>query len=122
MTIGIDEYLTKPLKDAFLQSGITHILVVSGSNIAFLIFFMTFFMKYLPIHRYIRMIVISGVIIFYGFLVGWEVSVVRATIMGILSYVIAEYGSRTASLASLALAGIILTGFAPLAPVYDAGF
>ena len=101
MVIGMDQYLENDVKDAFMKSGITHILVVSGSNIAFLILFLMFFLKYTPVKRWGRISLIGGAIIFYGFLVGWEVSVVRATLMGILSYFIAEYGRRASSIAIL---------------------
>lgn len=122
MTIGADKYLEKWIKDSFTQSGISHILIVSGSNIAFLIMFMLFFLKYMRIRRFWRMSLIGGVIVFYGSIVGWDVSVVRASIMGILSYFIAEYGARASSIATLAFAGLILTIYSPLSPVYDAGF
>lgn len=91
MMIGVDEYLETDVKSAFMKSGITHILVVSGSNIAFLIMFLMFFLKYTKIARWGRLSIITSIILFYGFLVGWEVSVLRATIMGILSYSIVEY-------------------------------
>ena len=122
MVIGMDQYLENDVKDAFMKSGITHILVVSGSNIAFLILFLMFFLKYTPVKRWGRISLIGGAIIFYGFLVGWEVSVVRATLMGILSYFIAEYGRRASSIAILVWVGFILTLYSPLAPLYDAGF
>lgn len=122
MTIGADEYMESDIKKSFTESGISHILVVSGANIAFLILFMTFFMKYLSIGKYLRIILIGSIILFYGTLVWWDVSVVRATIMGIISYLIAEYGARASSIATLALAGLILTIYNPLSPLYDAGF
>lgn len=122
MTIGADTYLEKWIKDSFTQSGISHILIVSGSNIAFLIMFILFFLKYIRIGRFWRMGLIGGVILFYGSIVGWDVSVVRASIMGILSYFIAEYWARASSIATLAFAGLVLTIYSPLSPVYDAGF
>ena len=69
MTIGSIELLTQEVKAAFLASGTSHILVVSGSNIAFLIIILTFFLKYIPLHRGIRSLVIVGCILFYGTLV-----------------------------------------------------
>ena len=122
MVIGVDQYLESDVKDAFMKSGITHILVVSGSNIAFLILFLMFFLKYTLITRWWRIGIVGSVIILYGFLVGWEVSVVRATLMGILSYFIAEYGWRVSSIATLVWAGFLLTLYSPLSPLYDAGF
>jgi ComEC/Rec2-related protein len=122
LTVGIDNYLDTSVKESFLQSGISHILVVSGSNIAFLILFLSFFLKYTPLGRTPRILIIGSAILFYSTLVWWEVSVVRATIMGILSYLIAEYGERASSLSTLCLAWVILTLISPLSPVYDAGF
>ncbi|MDD2694131.1 MAG: ComEC/Rec2 family competence protein [Candidatus Gracilibacteria bacterium] len=122
MTIGADEYLEKGVKDSFTKSGISHILIVSGSNIAFLIMFVLFFLKYIHIQKWGRIILIGGIVLFYGSIVGWDVSVVRASIMGVLSYFIAEYGGKASSIATLAFAGLLLTIYSPLSPVYDAGF
>ena len=49
MTIGSIDLLSRETKDAFIATGISHILVVSGSNIAFLIILLTFFLKYFPL-------------------------------------------------------------------------
>ncbi len=51
MTIGSIELIESGLKKAFIESGTSHILVVSGANIAFLIILVSFFMKYLPLSR-----------------------------------------------------------------------
>ncbi len=122
MTIGSVDILSRETKDAFIATGTSHILVVSGSNIAFLIILLTFFLKYIPFGKYFRLSIILWFLLFYGTLVGWDVSVLRATLMGVLSYMIVEYGGRGSSRASLALACIVLTFLYPLAPLYDAWF
>ena len=122
MTIGSIELLTQEVKWAFLASGTSHILVVSGSNIAFLIIILTFFLKYIPIHKAIRAIIVVWCILFYGTLVWWDVSVVRAAIMGVISYIIVEYDGRWASRSILAFTAVMLTLWSPLAPLYDAWF
>lgn len=122
MTIGTIDLLSQEVKDNFIKSGISHILVVSGSNIAFLILLITFFLKYFPVYRWIRMGLIIGMLVFYGTLVGWDVSVIRAVIMGIISYVVVEYGLPSLTLYALVLSWVILTIISPLWPVYDAGF
>lgn len=122
MTIGSSDYLTSDVKEAFTLSGITHILVVSGSNIAFLIVFLNFFLKYLPVGRTGRIILIGGIIAFYSSLVGWDVAIARAVIMGVLSFLFAEYGSQGSSIALFGLSFLILTFISPLAPVYDVAF
>lgn len=122
MTIGSVELLSRDIKDAFIASGTSHILVVSGSNIAFLIILLSFFLKYTLLGRTSRILIISSVVWFYGFLVGWDISVIRATIMGVLSYIITEYGSHGSSRAILWLSLLILTIISPLGPIYDPGF
>lgn len=122
MTIGSIDLLSHETKDAFIATGISHILVVSGSNIAFLIILLTFFLKYLPLWKYFRSSIIIWFLLFYGTIVGWDVSIIRATIMWLLSYTIVEYWGRWSSRASLAFTGLILTFYSPLAPLYDAWF
>ena len=122
MTVGITDLLSRDTKADFIGSGLTHILVVSGSNIAFLILLITFFLKYIHLSRWLRIGSILMFLLFYGTLVGWDVSVIRATIMGILSYSIASNGMRGSSRAILALALIVLITISPLSPLYDPGF
>lgn len=122
MTIGSVELLWDETKHAFTQSGISHILVVSGSNIAFLIVLVSFFLKYIPLPTRIVQVLVVGSILFYGTLVSWDISVIRAAIMGTLSYMIATWGKRVSTKAGLILALILLTIVSPLAPLYDAGF
>lgn len=122
MTIGMTDLLSAELRSDFIWSGLTHILVVSGSNIAFLILLLTFFMKYLDLTRNTQRIIISIILLSYGSLVGWDTSVIRATIMGILSYMIATWWWRWSSKASLGLAMITLIIINPLSPLYDVWF
>lgn len=122
MTVGMTDLLSSDTKADFIGSGLTHILVVSGSNIAFLILLITFFLKYIPFSGWIKMSIILIFLLFYGTLVGWDVSVIRATIMGILSYGIASNGMRGSSRAVLTLALIVLILMSPLSPLYDPGF
>lgn len=122
MTIGSIELLWDETKHTFTQSGISHILVVSGSNIAFLILLVSFFLKYIPLPTRMVQILVVGSILFYGTLVSWDISVIRAVIMGTLSYMIATWGKSVSAKSSLILALILLIIMNPLAPLYDAGF
>ena len=51
MTIGNIELLSTEIKKSFTGAGITHILVVSGSNIAFVIIILTSLLRYIPLKR-----------------------------------------------------------------------
>lgn len=81
MTIGNIELLSSETKQYFTNAGITHILVVSGSNIAFVIILLTGILKYIPLSRWIRITVVILFVLLYGSLVGWDMPVVRAVSM-----------------------------------------
>lgn len=122
MTIWNTNLIRNDIKQSFQNAGLTHILVVSGSNIAFVIIFLSGIIKYIPIGRFWRMSIISIFIGLYGTLVWWEIPVIRATLMGIIWYIWLEYTSKISSIAILFLIGIILIIIEPLSLVYDVGF
>lgn len=122
ITIGNTDLMTQEIKSDFQNSSLTHILVVSGSNIAFLILFLEFFIKYFPIRKIGKYGIIFSFLILYGSLVGWEVPVIRATIMGIISYLAISEGWKIHSVSFLFLLAIIFSIFEPLSLLYDASF
>ncbi len=61
-------------------------------------------------------------VLLYSTLVGWDVPVVRSTIMGLLAFFAIEYRSRVSSLAILFLIGDIFLIFSPLSLIYDPAF
>ena len=122
MTIGNIELLSSETKKTFTNAGITHILVVSGSNIAFVIVILTGILRYIPMRRWIRSGVVILFVLVYGSLVGWDMPVVRAVAMGLITYMAIEWGKRASSIAILFLVGWGILLYSPLALVYDAGF
>ena len=122
MTIGNIELLSSETKKSFTNAGITHILVVSGSNIAFVIVILTGILKYIPMGSRIRASIVITFVLIYGSLVGWDMPVVRAVAMGLITYMAIEWGKRISSLAVLFLVGWSILLYSPLALVYDAGF
>ncbi len=122
MTIGDTELLTKDIKNTFILSGMSHILVVSGSNIAFVIFFLLFFLKYFRLHTFGRLSWVMGFVVLYGCLVGWDAPVIRAASMGIIAYFGMQYGKRISSISLLFLVALILATLSPLTLLFDAGF
>lgn len=122
MTLWNIELLSSEVKKAFNTSGISHILVVSGSNITFLIILLSGVLKYFPIGRIFRVGIISGFIIIYSTIVWWEVAVMRATLMGIIGFIALEYSQKVSSLALISTIWSIFLLFSPLSLLYDAGF
>jgi ComEC/Rec2-related protein len=122
MTIGNIELLSSEVKKSFTNAGITHILVVSGSNIAFVIVLLTGILRYTPIERKWRITIITIFVILYGSLVWWDMPVIRAVAMGLITYMAMEGWQRTSSTALLFLVGWCILLYSPLALIYDAGF
>jgi ComEC/Rec2-related protein len=122
MSIGNIDLLSKKIKDDFTNSGIIHILVVSGSNIAFVILIIQSILQYLPMWRMVRFLFVFAFILLYATLVGWEIPVLRAVVMWTLSYLAIEYCNRLSSVAILFLVAIVFVVISPLSLVYDASF
>jgi ComEC/Rec2-related protein len=122
MTIGNIELLASETKKSFTNAGITHILVVSGSNIAFVIVILTSILRYIPIGRIIRTLVVVVFVLGYGSLVGWDMPVLRAVAMGIITYIAIEWWKKISSISILFLVGWCILLYSPLALIYDAGF
>ncbi len=122
MMIGSIELLSSDIKNTFILSWTSHILVVSGSNIAFVILMITGILKYFSIGKIWRIVSVVLFILLYSTLVWWDTSVIRATSMGIITFFAIEHGKRTSSIAILFCIAFILLLVKPLAFAYDAGF
>lgn len=122
MVLGNTSLLSSGTKDAFILSWISHILVVSGSNIAFVILLMVGILRYVPVRTRWKVTIVVFFVLLYSTLVGWEVSVIRATVMGILSFLAVWWGKRASSVALLCLTALLLLLYNPLSLAYDAGF
>jgi competence protein ComEC len=118
--LGDDDGMSPDLQQAFKNTGTSHIIAISGFNIAiiaalFVAIFSRIFGKMIgPI------LAILGIAA-YTFLVGAEASVVRAAIMGSLSIVALQAGRRTVALNTLAVVAAIMAFANPLV-LRDVGF
>jgi competence protein ComEC len=85
IVLGEDEGLSDELRDSFKASGLYHLLAVSGQNVAFLAGFVLGLAWLLGIPRVaaeaVAILAIGG----YVMAVGWQPSVVRAGVAGILA-------------------------------------
>ena len=119
--LGIDHTMPPDIQDDFRTVGITHIVVISGYNIAVLSsIFLTLFTPIFG-RRGATIAAIIAIVLF-TLLVGADPSVVRAAIMGSL-YVLSGriLGRRYAPIPILFLAAFIMTAIQPNA-LWDIGF
>ncbi len=84
MIIGYKDGLDENAFEAFSKAGLTHIMVASGMNVAFIILPLLLLFKKLNIGNRSSSVITIFVLILFVFVTGFSASVVRAVIMGII--------------------------------------
>jgi competence protein ComEC len=118
--LGVESGIPYDLQAAFSATGTSHIVAISGFNIAILAGVIGAASRRLfgP-HRGLRLALI--VIGLYTLLVGASASVVRAALMGGLALIGHRFGRRALALNTLAAALLLMTAANPYT-LWDAGF
>ncbi|NOZ72568.1 MAG: ComEC family competence protein, partial [Chloroflexi bacterium] len=122
MILGIESNIPRELYDKFNLTGASHVIVISGSNIAIVSgILLGLFSRLLGKRkRLATSITISGILL-YTLLVGADAAVLRAALMGIF-YVIAVHLERqSTAIISLFVAAVIMLLLNPLT-LWDVGF
>jgi competence protein ComEC len=85
VVLGGDEGLPEEVRDSFRASGLAHLLAVSGQNVAFLAVGVFGIGWLLRVPRHARELLTIAAIGGYVLAVGWQPSVIRAGIAGVLA-------------------------------------
>ncbi len=119
--LGDDSGMAPDMVEAFRTTGMTHIIAISGFNIALLVALLDALSKpILP--RRSAALLIAVVVGLYAVMVGAAGSVVRAAVMGVVYlFSMRLLGRPTYVLASLLVAAALMTAVDPLA-IMDVGF
>jgi len=118
--LGRDEGLSAELKESFSRTGTTHIIAISGFNIAILAGLFSSLFSRLMGRKWgalAAILAIAG----YTVLVGAEPAVARAAIMGGMGVFGGMFGRRQNGLNSLGLAALLMMLIDPNIP-WDVGF
>ena len=83
MLIGDRSLFHKTDYQSFLDSGLVHLVAVSGGNIAIMVALASLLLFWVPFT--LRTVVLMIVVVGYAYLVGSDSSVIRATIMALLT-------------------------------------
>lgn len=118
--IGAREDMSETLRENLNNSGLTHLVAVSGFNITIIIIFLWFLLKFFPV--FIRTFIICVSIIFFVLLVWDNIPVIRAWIMGLIGYFILISGRKADSLILLLFTAFLLVLYQPLYLNYDTSF
>jgi len=111
MRVGIDD----EDYDTFQKIGIAHVFAVSGIHVGFLLLFITLIAGYFNLSSCTKICLASCLLLIYGTVAGWPVSVIRASIMAFLGLLAFCTGRENALIDSLGLAGIIILVIDPQA-------
>ncbi|KAA3654364.1 MAG: DNA internalization-related competence protein ComEC/Rec2 [Chloroflexi bacterium] len=119
--LGNDNGLPPDLDQAFRVTGMTHIIAISGFNIAIIIMVLMSISRPFLGDRYATLFATTGIIL-YTILVGADASVVRASIMGSVFLFTSRWLGRPGfSVATLLVAGWVMTVIRPFL-LWDVGF
>jgi len=108
MLIGYRKGLSKEVRQVFSDSGLTHIMAVSGANVAFIAAPLLFILRRLRLARKYTYPVVMGVLAFFAFITGFEPSVARAVIMACIALAGRMLIRESDVLTSIALAAAVL--------------
>ena len=119
LVVGDDRGQTAEVRDDFLASGLTHLLAVSGQNIAFVLVVAGPLLRRGGLTR--RLVTTLAVLVVFGTVTRWEPSVTRAIAMATIASLGLTFGRPVAGLRLLALAVTALMVVDPLL-VHRVGF
>lgn len=120
MIIGDTSYISDETIQNFRDSGISHLLAVSGSNVVYILVVCKFIFEKI-FGRNISNVLTIAFIILFMLISGGSASVVRATIMATLT-IVSEFFSRKPNVfASISFAALCTLVYNPLI-IYDVGF
>ncbi len=117
---GVRSNLSKIIMDHFTTTGLTHILAISGYNITLLIQCIEFLLRSCSKRiRFYSTVVVLGV---FALLTGFSASVLRASVMGVLSLTAQFLGRKVLALQALLWAAFIMSLFHPTILIADISF
>ena len=121
MLIGYRDDISDEVNRDFNIAGLTHLMAVSGANIAFLAMPLLFLLKKVKVRRCPANIITSFFLIFFLFITGFEASVTRAVIMAITVLAGQIFYREADTVSNLSFSCIVLLVINPFT-LFNAGF
>jgi len=118
--IGRDQNIPEKVQQAFIDTGTSHIIAISGFNIGIIAFIFMLVFNRLFGRKYGTILSIVAILL-YTVLAGAEPPLVRASIMGILGAIGILLGRRNATLTALFFAAMIMALINPMV-LWEVGF
>ncbi|MFN0153638.1 MAG: ComEC/Rec2 family competence protein [Gaiella sp.] len=121
IVLGDDDALSAPSRDAFRASGLAHLTAVSGQNVAIIATGIILLARAAMIGRVAAQPLVAAAVLAYALAVGWQPSVVRATVAGLLVCLAWGLGAARQAWHFMALGGLALLAWNPRSAL-DPGF
>jgi competence protein ComEC len=118
--LGDKRGLPKSLSNAFITSGLVHVVVLSGHNISVVSEGMFRALQFLP--RAINLPLGALGIMLFAIMSGSGAATVRACIMGVVAIVARYFHRQAVAMRTLCLAAAAMALWNPFAALYDPGF
>lgn len=118
---GDKDLLSENQYNAYKLSGVAHLLAVSGLHVGIIVAILNYICKKFKIKKWYKFGLIALFLIFYSYLCGFSISIVRASIMSLILLLAHNFYKQYDSLNAISIAGIILFLINPLC-VFDVAF
>lgn len=119
--LGDKTEINDEVLSTFRNSGLAHVLAVSGLHISFIVAFLLYLLRLLKLKEKKIIILIAGILVVYCAVTDFSPSIVRASIMAIFVLGSKVAGKRLDTLTSLFAAAIVILLFDPFA-LFSASF
>jgi competence protein ComEC len=120
MLIGDKSQIPESDYQSFINSGLVHLVAVSGGNILMIVVFLQCILLFIPFYPRIGLILLT--IIGYSLMCGLDSSVFRAMLMGGLSMLALFWGREINIWRLLSISVFIMLIINPYFLAYDTGF
>jgi len=121
MLTGSKDSLDENIENAFRASGLMHLLAVSGTHIAFLLFPLLWLFRVLGFSRRVTAIISIPLIIVYCVITGLSASVLRASIMAVIVLIGKMLDRKSELINSIAVSALLILIINPFM-LFDSGF
>lgn len=121
LVLSDSSQIEEELNKTFQETGLSHLLAISGLHIFILIGFFEFLLKQFKIDYKIRFFIIGSVIFFYSYILGFPSSIVRAILMYLLKKFFEIIKIKVSNLSVVMISGIIILSIKPYF-LFDLGF
>lgn len=115
-----EDTLPKEIKNNFVMSGVSHVIVLSGYNITIFIIFVMMIFLFVPFDY--RLALASITTILFVIAVGGGASVIRATLMSLVSLLAMYAGREYDAKRALFFSAFLITMYDPKILLYDVSF